>query len=535
MKLFQPDPRLATHLDRLLVGVSALFGLFLLAILLTFAYGRDQGIYAVVADAVLHGEHPYKDAWDFKPPMIYFVYAWARLFFGGSMVSIRILEATALLSMVAAFGFLSRSCMRDWRPGVFAGAIALLAHVALEFWDTAQPEAFGAVASAWALVCACAVRPRAWEQRLLWVASGALYAVAAFLKPPLGGGILVSLAFVCAARRAAAGGWRAYAEPALAFAAGGASVVAVTLLYFAAGGAIQDAAETFFVFAPGYTALNFRTGELARNLHRVLRELTFGFSPYVPAGVALLLAARHKTTVRSDIVLHVVGVMAVQILGIALQAKLFMYHYSATLPLTCLLAGWGLWQLWVRLHDRLLPAALTLIALGFLGNGVPVVHGTQETLWQRVPARLRLLSGHGSGDDFDKLHRLWDVDVGANRQAGAWLRQHTPAGAPLYVWGFEPMLYEFAARAPASRYIYNVPQRAVWVKREARRDLIADLRARPPSAIVVVEGDPMASVTGNDRDSAVELDDFAELRSYIEEGYRPTIRVQDLRIYVRQR
>ena len=46
--------------------------------ILTFSYGRDQGIYAVVGDGVLHGKMPYRDLWDFKPPGIFLVYALAQ-------------------------------------------------------------------------------------------------------------------------------------------------------------------------------------------------------------------------------------------------------------------------------------------------------------------------------------------------------------------------------------------------------------------------------------------------------------------------
>jgi hypothetical protein len=72
--------------------------------ILTFSYGRDQGIYAVVGDGVLHGKMPYKDLWDFKPPGIFLVYALAQGLFGRAMVSIRVLEVAGLIASV--FGFM---------------------------------------------------------------------------------------------------------------------------------------------------------------------------------------------------------------------------------------------------------------------------------------------------------------------------------------------------------------------------------------------------------------------------------------------
>lgn len=81
---------------------------YLLLILTTFKYGRDQGIYAVVSDTILGGGAPYRDAWDFKPPLVFFVYAAARGLLGTGMESIRIAEAMGLASLVVAFAILSR-------------------------------------------------------------------------------------------------------------------------------------------------------------------------------------------------------------------------------------------------------------------------------------------------------------------------------------------------------------------------------------------------------------------------------------------
>src|SRR3972149_531182 len=36
---------------------------------------RDQGVYAYVGGRLLHGQIPYRDMWDHKGPLIYFIYA----------------------------------------------------------------------------------------------------------------------------------------------------------------------------------------------------------------------------------------------------------------------------------------------------------------------------------------------------------------------------------------------------------------------------------------------------------------------------
>ena len=117
--------RFAKHATRIVMTAAAVCLAWFLFNLLLFEYGRDQGIFAVVAETILRGGAPYRDAWDFKPPMIYFVYAAARFVFGSSTAAIRVVEAVALLSLVPAFATLSRRFLGDWRAGVAAATVAL--------------------------------------------------------------------------------------------------------------------------------------------------------------------------------------------------------------------------------------------------------------------------------------------------------------------------------------------------------------------------------------------------------------------------
>jgi len=67
--------------------------------ILMFPFGRDQGIFAVIADTILAGGMPYRDAWDVKPPAIFYLYALAQYLVGRRMVAIRIFEVIGLLSL----------------------------------------------------------------------------------------------------------------------------------------------------------------------------------------------------------------------------------------------------------------------------------------------------------------------------------------------------------------------------------------------------------------------------------------------------
>jgi hypothetical protein len=120
------------------------------------------------------------------------------------------------------------------------------------------------------------------------------------------------------------------------------------------------------------------------------------------------------------------------------------------------------------------------------------------------------------------------------RRVAEWVAAHTREGDRIYVWGFEPLLYQLADRRPASRYIYNAPQRARWSRLAARTTLMQDLRATPPAAILVEHGDIHPGTAASDIDSASELRRFARLRRLLDEEYVPSAQIDRFTIHLRK-
>jgi len=512
-------------LDACVLALALGTAAVLLRVLVSFEYGLDQGIYAVVSEAVIEGGAPYRDAWDFKTPGVFFVYALARGLLGSGMHAVRGLEAAAFASLVAAFAILTRRFAGSASPGLLGGALAVTGHVWLGFWHTGQPESFGGPLLAWALVLATfEPRPDAPQGRRVqwagWAGAGALYAFAALLKPPLGGGIVVSWAIAArwAWDHAPDGGrLRATLRPTLAFAAGALAPLAATALYLSVHGALPDLADALFGFAPGYAALNYRTGNLLIFWFRAIEFLLFRFSLLNVTGLALFFALPRLGAGERRLAVHVLGVTAFLVAGIALQGRFFAYHYGAALPLVALLAGLGLWKL-TRLERHR--------AFGGLGLGLLLV----------VLANANGLNGPVEGGLGTRL-RAWDDGSRYNaprRRVAAWIERHTAPGDAIYVWGFEPVLYDLADRRPASRYVYNAPQRAAWYQERGRDVLMEDLRGRPPEAIVVQRSDAHPGTTGNPRDSRAALRTFPALTRLLAEEYSETATVGDFTIHLRK-
>jgi hypothetical protein len=536
-QLADPNP----VLDRILLGVVGLFIVYLLVQLVCFQYGRDQGIYAVVADSLVHGHAPYRDSWDFKPPGIYFVFALSRLF-GRSMHAVRVLEALGFASMVWSFGILSKRFVGDFRAGVVAAAIAILTHVQLEFWHTAQPESFGAIALSWALVCSvyepemttpndATARNKQW---LSWAGAGALFTVGALLKPPLGGGFVLCLAFLCWYRYRTLGlaVRKAIVPPLVSYAVGAVFPLLGTILYFVAKGAWPHLYHTLFVFTPGYTKVTFQQEALWRGFYYAIIESIIQFSAFFPLGL-ILFACLPATTERERFFGWQVWMFILLLcFGVALQAKFFPYHYGSALPLLSLLAGWGFWKLWLRVRSQATGLTLLLLGAYALTQAKPWSPNLSKTFWQRNEMRIDALFDSGLRTKTnDELHSVADVNAKANREVAAWIASHTQPTDLVYIWGFEPVIYYLAQRNSPSRFIYNVPQRVSWAQTWSRQELMRDLRKTPAKILVVEHRDVFPVVTNNNLDSADTMTRFWDLHNLVETQYRWVTSIEDFDIY----
>jgi hypothetical protein len=531
----------AAWADRALLGLAALVTGFALLQLLLYRYGRDQGIYAVVASTILDGGMPYRDAWDFKPPGVFLVYALARALLGSSQSAVRVVEAGAIVSLLPAFSVLARRFLGDWRPGLVGGAIAVLAHAQLEFWHTAQPESFGGVLTAWALVLSTA-EPQSrgpagfaratWAR---WAGAGALFGFAALMKPHLGGGAVVAAVLAASTLRRRGASRVALAAPLVATAAGAAAVVLACLGWFAARGALADLRETFLVFAPGYGSTTWDAAYFPNFFYYAFELWAVGLSGPVFVGMLLAVALPRVADREPEILLEVFCVALVHLAGIAVQSKFFPYHYGATLPLGAFVAGVGAWKAWLAaLRRREIGVALFLLGAYFVARARTGTRDLGETYWDRCWQRTGAWVRGEPREALDaKLHSVADVDYGANMQVARWLREATLPSDRVYIWGFEPFIYDAAGRKPASRYVYNVPQRVAWAGESARERLMADLERTPPRAIVVEHRDVFPVVTGDSLDSSAALQRFGKLGALLRERYQMRASIEDFDLYLR--
>ncbi|MGC4067858.1 MAG: glycosyltransferase family 39 protein [Polyangiaceae bacterium] len=503
----------------------------------TFSFGRDQSIYATVGSGMLSGKLPYRDLWDFKPPGIFYVFAAAEALFGHNMAAPRILEAIGLLGMALAMVALSRRWFGATLPGLFGAVIASTVHLQLDFWHSGQPETFGGMLTIFALLCA-SLDVRGARRHWCWALSGGLLGAAALMKPPLGGAAIVLAAYLTRAHLA--GSRRDTLVGLFAMGLGASLPFAACIGWFWARGGLGAMLWTLRDYVPGYTALGWQGEHHALEMfyYAAVEALT-KFSAWISLGIAALFLLPRHSLRELEHVLLLLGCAIVHVTGVALQAKFFQYHYGATIPLLALAAGLGWYKLWTRAWaKRPWPAVGLLLAATVALMMRKPIHDVPGTVLERSWARVQFLLRRSPFDTRQKLdealHKAADYDLASNHRVAAWVAAHSLPTDFVLVWGFEPYVYWYSGRRPATRFIYNVAQRSHWQTETSQSLFIDEVRARNPRLIIVQHNDVFPGVTGFFTDSFADLPRFAALDGYVRERYSFVLTIDDFDVLERR-
>ena len=469
--------------------------------------GTDTGMYATYGRMILQGARPYVDFYDVHPPLTY--YYWATL------------------QGVVGTDW-SRTCLGAWGTLAPQPCISLLAHgldlglswiAALLVYAIARAAGLGAgvgvlasVFVAWFANASMISMEGSNPTKLTLVPS--TLAVYAFLRSlnsqraPLAWGFVAGVAGLSAGLAKQPGlmtlvALFAYALP-RAFRAAparrrvvamslGAMVAAVAAMLFlwrvGSLGAFVDQAWRYNAerFLIGYWQTPAGLTSPATRIDRVLTEAAaLLFVCAIVGGLALWLGPVRP----SQRLLLIWGVFS-------LAAIAGFREFAQVVPSLALLAGVGIGRLWeAASRDGLglgRPAAgrLSLIALlgaiFLLSSSFQLVE-VRRAIYERGP--------RAAPSDPDQI--------------AAFLRQSTPPG-PIFAWGNAGQIYALSGREPATRFVIAEFTNTTSPRPlQSRNQIISDLEARPPSAIVV---DPHADEPG------LRLVDFPGLAQVIDRCY----------------
>jgi hypothetical protein len=490
-------------------------------------WGRDQGIYAHAATRLLDGYVPYTETYVFKPPGTVLIHALAMGLMGREMWAIRVLDAGwSLLTAAVVYGILWRAT-RDRAASVLGGLLLCWQVHRVNWWGSAQTDAWqGLFVAVGILLLLTGPARSLWRGAL----AGALLGLALWLKYTVGGflGVLVLLPVL-------RGGWRAW--PAVAgvvggFVLGGASGV---VALWAAGAwdaflAIQR--EVVFPYT-GAGGKGIARGDL--DLLGTRMEKFYGLPVLVLSGLSVVVIAaeaawhgfrdRHLPD-RTVAAVAGLGWAAAGLLSVWAQGKFFQYHFGLLLGGFALLLALLLHRAGRRIGRRsaLLLGVLLLLA------GFEVDHRQR---WRELAP---WLAGRASLEEVwhRENYRTRDMSLRENVAVGRWLARHTERDDRILVWSYDPMVYVLAERDMVGRFPYTYPLVVRWAPVERyEEELMDDLRADPPAAIVIGSGDAVRLVTGHGFDSWKTFRRFEALRRWVDAEYPVEQRVGRFRVRLR--
>jgi len=517
-------PRLRWTLDQFLAVGAIALALFAAVGSLTWPLGDDQEIFAWAGSVVRDGGVPYKDAWDIKGPLTYYVYATSLALFGHNEAAFRLLD----LAILVPFCYLLRRSVIAVTAGSAVGGNFAVAFFALTYYgtgvsETAQPDGWGGMLIFLAMAVMLDARAK---PRFTMVTTGCLIACATLLKPTF----LIYLLLPCVycLRHPSPVAQRLI----LLLQCFGACTVVLAisfgLLFYALGGS-TDFFDILHFLITSHVSEAHRTAGL-RYLLSGLFQLNL-VAPLLVAVIGLfslnhLRALAHTWLLATWLALTLIAVIA--------QGWYFTYHFIPVTIATAYILGPTVAHLRESLVTSATPSARTLggIALSVLLL-VLLAAPARKTLdltydWPSYALARETRTAY--------VTHLMPPDLGYwpdLERLAAYLASHTRRTDTVLMWGWDPIVNFLSDRRAPTRFGYTYPVVVQGPLRAKYRDLfITEIRRRPPAYIVAdVEG-PWAQVGLS---GSQLINQFPELDRFLESHYAPVGRVAKFEVLRRIR
>jgi hypothetical protein len=512
-------------------GLAAIAGAWALSSL-WLPYGWDHGMFGYVADTIVRGGLPYRDALDFKGPLTYYVVAALDVAFGRQMWALRALDL-AFLAGACFAGVRVASQFISRRAAWCTMLAVVVAFASFGNWYTAQPDDWAACGIV--VVVSLLVAPGQATARNAALA-GAILGACCLLKPLY----LIYLALVaCAAWPARADGKegvrRAFATGAAA-GAGFALPIALAVVWFAAHGALGTMIDVYLRY--NMERASEASGTLP--LSKVI-QVAIGLPTSLPVLAVALPAATLggafavRERPRAGLILVFWALLSVG--AIAMQRKFFLHNYSwhPLFQATGFLAGIGLARAWNGRGIDVVPGRWLFVVTAFaalkLAAREPLVDVAR---WARLVTGRSTLAQYQAAYDVNVFYgpaSNFSFSVPRDVTIARYLDEHTRPTDEILVWS-DPLVNTLAGRR-AIGPIAVAQAFTVWGS-EARRKgyreaLVAHMKEPDAAYFAVSERDLTPSA---DEQSMAAL--APEILEALDAEYEPDVRIGDVQVFKRR-
>ncbi len=510
---------------------------------LLYPLTRDQGAYAYIADLMMKGGAPYRDALDLKPPAVYLVYGLAFALFGRSEFAVRLFDVLYALVSGASIYLLAHEVFHDRRIAALSAWIyAFCYYLWIHFYAAANPESFMVpVLTTSVLGTVRALRTRTRNSLLL---AGVAAGFAFWFKPTAGVVVVAALAWMVLTM------WQEQRTM---------SSVLRNFTFVILGGLLGLLPIALYLYGHGLGELIELWRDYGTGAYVGARGLALGEGPLAVldvimgylrhwqllvwlslAGVLGILVGRERYGRAEAVVVYLLSTLAATLL----QGKLFEYHWIPVLAPAAILAAVALAGLaseisgqtknplrtplsaWPATDMRTLFAVIVLVGL-LLWTGYDQLARYRQTaayLAGRMSEE-QYSAQFDIGTDFSRMGTL---------RAATYLREHTEPDETVLIWGAEPLVLFLSERRSATKYIFSymlVGDDGSPRVKARRQDFLDDVRKAEPAYVVVVERDITPLTPAG---SLAQLDEFPALKILLDTAYYRDAQVEDYLFYRRK-
>lgn len=491
--MFRKHPRFVIILAALLFGLT------------TLAYPKSTGdiaIYTYIGQTILAGGAPYIDAWDIKPPGVYFVYALQIFLAGESHTALRLFDLfwqtiTALLLVQ-----IGTRVFRSDASGLVAGIVYLVLYYSRYFPDLANAD--GLLTLPLALAVIFSLRGLDYDRLSDWLLAAFFVGITVLFKLPMGVFGLLILAIAVAGSQTVAAALRS----ACALAFGVAIPLVACAIYLHLHHALGVFLHDQFVLGPDYVDKARASINTACVVDRFLRPSFFPM--YAATFLAILwfaLSLRDRRMTPSH-------VLAAGWLGLVFFIYIWQGKYYTT-------------------HSLPLLAPLSLVSAQVIhtGLGTGIKHRLfRFAVFGMVIVSLMVVAERNRRNiDFARSQ-----SVEGEFSLGQYIRQNTNLDDTISVWGDGLTLYAAAGRRSASRFISSNFLEMFGTVSDYRAIYIKELSTARPAYFVLFKGYWDDPCSGFHQGAVKAFDEFHALQVFISENYKIERDGEDFVLYRRK-
>jgi hypothetical protein len=447
--------------DKLLVFCGVLFVLVPTSPLnMPFTY-RDSGVFLYFGWRILNGDIPYRDLWDHKPPVIFYIDALGQLITNNSRWGVWLIEFIGLF-IAAYIGFLLVKKLLGLYPAIFSLFLWLLTlvfvieggNLTTEYTLPLQFAAF------WLIYDSNKPNFPNWR----WFLVGLIGAIAFFTKQTAIG-VWIAIILYLTLQRLKSGQVKRWSRELLFIAVGGLAFCFCVVVFFAFNGGLEQfwsAAFRFnFVYSSSATDLSDRLKPIIEGLGDLKGTGLFQLS-MIGYIIGVFVVFR-KNIIRDGLPVLAVGLIDLPIewILISTSGRIESQYLMTLLPVLALFTGVTFWVLFSWLSSwGIISRTKLLFLISVMGIFV----------WGSFSSYKKQVVEYRNVNDIPLINYINSV---------------TSPDDYVLLWGAEASINYFTQRESPTRFVYQVPlYKQGYTNEEMILEFLSDIVKNRPKIII---------------------------------------------------